>query len=195
MLQKYWKAPGSLNVKVKDSPVLRLRLFQRPAEPTLAVEVCVAESRFTQVTVVPTFTTRSWWVKFTMSDETSPSFVASGVGVAAGSGVAAGVGVESELHAAMAAAVARNAVRSNALLRTDGQAMSGNSSCQPAKRSAFRIGVPKTPVEAPGPRRPPQLHPSDRRDTSVPVDLPPPGRRARSFCTRTTALLAMVRSQ
>ena len=130
-----------------------------------------------------------------MSAETPPSFVASGVGVAAGSGVAVGVDVASELHAAMTAAVAKSVIKSNALLRTEGQAMSGNSSSQPAKRSAFRIGVPKTPVEAPEPRRPPQLHPSGRRDTPVAVDLLPLGRRARSSCTRTTALPAMVRSQ
>ena len=130
-----------------------------------------------------------------MSDETPPSIVASGVGVAAGSGVAAGVGVESELHAAMAAAVAKSAVvRSNALLRANGQVMSGNSSRQPAKRSASRIGVATTPVEAQGPRRPPQLHPSDMQDTRVAVDLLPFGRRARSSCTRTTPLLALVRS-
>ncbi len=117
-----------MNVKVKDSPVLRRRLFQESAEPAVAVEVCDAESRFTQVTVVPTLTTRSWWVKFTMSDETPPSFMASGVGVAAGVGVAVGVGVESELQAAMAATVAKSAVRSNALLRTKDPAMCGNSS-------------------------------------------------------------------
>ena len=114
--------PGSLNVKAKDSPVLRPRLFQRPGDPTLDVEVCDAESRFTQVIVVPTLTTRSWWVKFTMSEETPPSFVASDVGVAADSGVAVGVGVESGLHAAMAAAVARSAVvRSSALLSANGR--------------------------------------------------------------------------
>ena len=117
-----------MNVTVKDSPVLRRRLFQRSAEPVVAVEVCDAESRFTQVMAVPTLTTRSWWVKFTMSDETPPSFVASGVGVAVGSGVVSGVGVELELHAAMAAAVAKSAVRNTTVRRTKGQAMSANSS-------------------------------------------------------------------
>ncbi len=113
---------------VKDSPVLRRRLFQRRAEPAVAVEVCDAESRFTQVILVPTLTTMSWCVKFTMSDDTPPSFVGSGVGVAAGSGVAAGVGVESGLHAATIAAVAKSAVRITTVRRTKGQAMSANSS-------------------------------------------------------------------
>ena len=120
--------PGSLNVKVNDSPVLRRRLFQRRAEPAVAVEVCDAESRFTQVILVPAFTTRSWCVKFTMSDETPPASTASGVAVAIGSGVGAGVGVELELHAAMAAAVAKSAVRNTTVRRTKGQAMSANSS-------------------------------------------------------------------
>ena len=188
--------PGSLNVKVKDSPVLRRRLFQRSEDPAVAVEVCDAESRFTQVMLLPTLTIRSWWVKFTMSDETPPSFVASGVGVAAGSGVTAGVGVESGLQAAMAAAVAKSAaVRSNALLGANRQAMSGNSSYQSAMRSASRIGVAATPVETQGPRRPLRLHPSDMKDTPGAPDLSALGTRARSSCTRTAALPEMVRSQ
>ena len=113
-----------MNVTLKDSPVFRPRLFQLSAELGSDVEVCDAESRFTQVIVVPTFTTRSWWVKFTMSDETPPSLMPSGVGGAAGVGVAVGVrvaggvGAESGLQAAMAAAVAKSAVRSKAGLRT-----------------------------------------------------------------------------
>ncbi len=130
--------PGSLNVTVKDSPVLRRRLFQRSAEPAVAVEVCDAESRFTQVMAVPTLTTRSWWVKSTMSDETPPSLVASGVGGAAGSRVAVGVGVESEPHAAMAAAVAKSAARSTTLFRTKGRAMSGNSARHSRSREPHR---------------------------------------------------------
>ena len=55
--------------------------------------------------------------------------------------------------------------------------------------------VATNPVEGQGPCRPPQLHPSDMKDTPVAVVLPALGRRARSFCTRTTALLATVRSQ
>ncbi len=70
-------------------------------------------------------------MKFTMSDETPPASTAWGVGVAVGSEVAPGVGVESEPHAAMAAAVAKSAVRSTTLLRTKGQAMSGNGSRRP----------------------------------------------------------------
>ncbi len=70
-------------------------------------------------------------MKFTMSDKTPPASTASRVGVAVGGGVAEGVGVESELHAVMAADIAKSAVRSTTSLRTKGQAMSGNGSRRP----------------------------------------------------------------
>ncbi len=142
--------PGSLNVKVKVAPGLRPRLFHRPTGPTLDVDVCDTESRFTQVILVPALTTRSWWVKFTMSDKTPPASTASRVGVAAGVGVAEGVGVESELHAAIAAAVATNAVRSTTLLRPAGQARNSNGLRDHARGIGVEIGVATAPAGAQG---------------------------------------------